>query len=316
MTFMSSLAANPSGGSGIYNSQKPPDQANELAIMNQIKDREMRDFKDKAGFMSDLSVKQNRLMNLYDPASQQSQDQRNQQMQQGPQVSQVRDPNAMTGDQKANNDMRQQGLNLDKQKLDQQKQLGQEAIDTKSAQEKLNQQKSDQIHQQKIDELIAKQTDAKGKLDLATKALSDKTKSADEQLKLHQDIMTNTKAFHDAEVAQMKLKFERAQADHEDALKTMKAKLDAGNKSVTTTLNPDGTSKTVKTTTGDANKTIRVQMKDGTFGTIPVSKLDDFNANYSHPNSPHLPPPALAGPQAGQQSPDDEQENDSSENGR
>jgi len=311
-TFMDSLTANPSGSGGIYNSQKPPDQANELAIVNQLKDREMRDFKDKAGFMADLSLKQERLRAMYDPTALHQQDAQNPNQQQGPQVSQVRDPNAMNANQKGELDIKQQGLNLDKQKLDQQKQLGQEAQDTKSAQEKLNQQKSDQIHAQKIAELEAKQAESKNKLDLAHQALTDKNTNLQNQLELHDTIAKNTKAYHDAEMSKKDLVFAQSQKAHQDLMDAMQKKLDAANKTTTTTLNPDGTSKTVKTTTGSDAGTVQVKGKDGKTYEIPANKQDEWNQQHAPDKTP---PAALAGPQAGQDSSDDE-ENDSSENGR
>src|SRR5271167_3480562 len=73
MSFMQSLAANPSGSAGVYGQPSQPNDT--LALVNQIKDREKADFKDKANFMADLSLKQDRLRRLYDP-------QQSQQMQQ------------------------------------------------------------------------------------------------------------------------------------------------------------------------------------------------------------------------------------------
>jgi hypothetical protein len=260
--------------------------------------------------MADLSLKQERLRAMYDPTALHQQDAQNPQQMQ-PQVSQIKDLNAMSGYEKGELGVKQQGMNLEQQKLDQNKQLGQEAADTKSAQEKLNQQKSDQIHAQKIAELEAKQAESKNKLDLAHQALTDKNTNLQNQLDLHDTIAKNTKAYHDAEMAKKDLVFAQSQKAHQDLMDNMQKKLDAANKTITTTLNPDGTSKTVKTTTGSAEKTVRVQGKDGTFGTIPADKLDDWNANHAHPNQP---PPALAGPQAGQA--DDSENDDSSENGR
>lgn len=276
-TFMQSLAANPSGSSGIYNTQKPPDQANELAVVNQLKDREMRDFKDKAGFMADLSLKQDRMRALFDP----SQQQQNQQQNQGPQVSQMRDPNAMSAAQRGDLDIKQQGLNLDQQKLAQQNRLGQEALDTKTAQEKLNQQKSDQIHAQKIAELEGKQVDFKNKLDLATQALSDKTKSGDAQLALHTEIAKNTKAYHDAEMAKQDLKFQKSQSDHQDAMKAMQQKLDAANRTHRVQKDAQGNTITTDTTKGDAAQTVNMKGKDGKTYPVPLDKVDDWKQNHS-----------------------------------
>src|ERR1700680_1543825 len=64
MTFMANLAANPSGS--VYG-QPGPENQDALGIVNQLKDREMRDFQNKANFMSDLSLKQDRLKQLFNP---------------------------------------------------------------------------------------------------------------------------------------------------------------------------------------------------------------------------------------------------------
>ncbi len=107
--------------------------------------------------------------------------------------------------------------------------------------------------------------------------------------------MENTKAFHDAEMAKKDLLFEKSQKDHQDLMDNMQKKLDQASHTTQKKTDSTGASITTDTTRGSAPKTVRVQGKDGTFGTIPADKLDDWNANHAHPDSP---PPALAGPQA------------------
>src|SRR5713226_7367508 len=160
MTFMDSLAANSSNspGSGVYGQPKIPDDQDTLFLVDRLKDREMRDFKDKTNFMSDLSLRQeSRMRDLFAPEKKSPSDMP---------VTMMQDPNSMTGYQKGELGVRQQevgqrqqGLNLESQRLSKQERLGQEALDVKTAQEKLNQQKSDQAHQQKLDELTTKQNE-------------------------------------------------------------------------------------------------------------------------------------------------------------
>jgi hypothetical protein len=315
---MQSLADNPAGSGGVYNSQKPPDQGNELAIVNQLKDRELRDFKDKAGFMADLSLKQERLRNMYDPtALHQPGEQQQGSMQ--PQVSQIKDPNAMSGYEKGELGVKQQGMNLEQQKLDQNKQLGQEAADTKSAQEKLNQQKSDQIHAQKIAELQQKTDQATAKM----KEEHDKLVANTADHTQHIEFI-KAKAAADAAIAEQKhhevdAKQAEEKRKNDATIAGLQERLrQSGSKSTTTTLSDDGKSKNVTTTTGSSSgKTVQVKgprTKDNPTGKyeIPGDKVDDWNANHANQPDQIGQPVALAGPQAGQ----DDEENDSSENGR
>src|ERR1700676_2100732 len=99
---MANLAANPSGS--VYG-QPAPDNQDAMSLVNNLKDREMRDFQNKATFMSDLSLKQDRqraLFNPEDPTGQLGASATNKQPQQNTQMGKTeQDPNQMSAFQKA-----------------------------------------------------------------------------------------------------------------------------------------------------------------------------------------------------------------------
>lgn len=282
---MDSLAQNPSGGSGIYGQPKQPNDT--LEIVNQLKDREMNDFKQKAAFMSDLSLRQDRLKQVFDP-------QNNQQQQQPMNTVAAADPNVMTGYQKGELGVRQQEANTESQRLAQTGKLGQEAQDTKIAQEKLNQQKSDQINVEKQKELQSKTDEANKKLELAQQALNDKTKTAEEQLQSHKDLAAAMEERHKLELAQKDFQFQTASAQHAQQIKDMEQKIkDSANSTTTTELDASGNKKTVTTQKGSSSNA-PVKNADGTYtvtkngqtGIIPADKLDDWMANYHEGDAP------------------------------
>lgn len=203
MSFMDSLASNPSGGGGIYGMPAQSGEPDVLNIVNRLKDREMNDFKEKANFMSDLSLRQDRMKRIFDTQDPQ---------QQQPNTAMGTDPNQMTGYQKGELGIRQQANNLDSQKLAQTAKLGEEALNIKDTQQKLNQQKSDQINADKQKKMEDDMAQYKGKLDLAYQQLQDKNTSAEQQLELHKTIAENTEAYH-------KLQMEKSQRalDEKDA---------------------------------------------------------------------------------------------------
>ena len=298
MSFMDSLASNPGGG-GIYGQPQP--NQDPLALVNNIKDREMRDYQNKATFMADLSLKQDRLRALFNPetasgipgsdaatangpagqnSSQGMPSQRNTVM--------AQDPNQITGAQRAELSMRQQGVDLDKAKLAQQGKMGQEALDIKTQQEQLNQQKSDSIHEQKVNELKQKADDSAQKLQLAQQEIDRKTKAGEDSAQSHKDAMEAAKAYHEVTMAQKDLEFQKTLAQHEEAIKNQKESKKSGeNRTVQTSVNPEGTERTVRTKSGSAAQNVIKTNSDGTLHVtgpggkeydIPANKLDHWNS--------------------------------------
>lgn len=260
-TFMDSLASNPSGG--VYGQPAADDP---LKIINQLKDREFNDYKNKALFMSDLSLKQDRLRKVYGLDGSQTSGQN--QEQQPMNTVMAKDPDAMTGYQKAQINMDQQQLGLDKEKLAQSDKLGEERLGIQSDQQKLNQQKSDQINVQKQADMERKISEADQRIELARQGLEQKTTNAAETLAAHKEYQASVEERHKLELAQKDAQFKTVQEQHKAALKVAEDKLKQASKTQTTTqLNPDGTKKIVTTQRGGSNR-IKVIGPNGETGTV------------------------------------------------
>ncbi len=271
---MANLAANPSGSSSVFGQPGPSDDQDVLSIVNQLKDREMRDFQNKSEYMADLSLRQEaRMRKLFPPEVQGQQQTQN--------IVAGADPNAMTGYQKGELGIRQQELGQEKQKLTQQGKLGQEAIDVRTSQEKLNQQKSDQINTTKQADMQRKIEESNQKIELAQQALTNKTANAEAQLQSHKDLAAAVEERHKLELAQKDAQFKISSGQHEQTIKDLEEKIkQTGRSKVTTEINPDGTKRTTTTEKGSAADTITVTGRDGKSYEIPADKLDDWNANH------------------------------------
>jgi hypothetical protein len=274
-TFMDSLAANPAGSSSVYGQPAAPNNGDVLNIVNNLKDREMQDFKNKANFMSDLSIKQDRLKSLFNPnqgwnPSQQS----SQQSSQGQQPQQMntvfRDPNALSGYEKGELGIRQQGINLDQQKMAQAGRMGEQALGIKSQQEQLAQQKSDQINTMKNADMQRKIDESSQKLQLAQQALENKSNSAEQTLQAHKDLAAAVEERHKLELTQKDAQFQQTSDMHQKAIDAMQQKLDqAKHSSTTTELDASGNKKTVTTNRGSR---ISVVGPNGESGTVDANE--------------------------------------------
>jgi hypothetical protein len=276
---MDSLASNPS--SGVFGQPKPQTDNDVLSVVNKLKDREMLDFRNKANFMSDLSLRQQFRQRQMFPPEQASQN-----------TVLAPDPNQMSGYQKGELDLKQQQLgqdkSLDSQKLAQQGKLGQEALDVKTAQEKLNQQKSDQINTSKQADLQRKIDESNNKLDLANRALEAKTQAGEDTLQAHKDLAAAVEERHNAEREITKHKmdvqdeqFKALRLEHDNLLKqnqnTVQTKTDNTGASITTTTKKgDAVNAPVKNPDG----TYTVTSPNGTKGVIPADKLGDWMQNH------------------------------------
>lgn len=286
MGFLDNLAANPGGGSGIYG--QPPPQSDDAAlnVVNHLKDREMRDFKEKSNFMADLSLKQERMRALFDPNNSNN-------AQAPPQnVQLAQEPGAINPLQKAELGIKQQGMNLESQKLGQQGRFSQEALDIKSNQEKLNQQKSDQINQNKKDDMQRKIDESGEKIRLATEALNSKNTSAEATLKAHQDLAAAVEERHKLEMAMKDHNFKTISDQHQQTIDSLKERLKQGSRTKTT-IEQGGEKRTTTTEKGDAADTVTVTGKDGKQYTIPKDKLNDMDAD----GTPHWQQPGDDGSQ-------------------
>lgn len=272
MSFMSSLAANPSS-SGIYGQSGQQDDI--LGIVNQLKDREWRDFQNKANFMSDLSIKQDRMRRLFDTEGQQEQ-----QPQQPMNTVMGRDPNEMTGYQKGELGIRQQQLGQEQQKIAQAGRLGQERINIQSEQQDLNQQKSDQINATKQADMQRKISESDKKIALAQQALEQRTDNAEAQLQARRDLAAATEERHKLELENKQHQFDTVSEKDKQQIKIMEERLKQSGHTVETKKDAEGNEVTTDTKKGSAAKKIKVTAPDGTVGYIPEDMLDDWNSQY------------------------------------
>lgn len=282
-TFMQSLNNNPSGGGSSIYGMPASTQPDILGIVNELKDREMNDFKNKATFMSQLSLQQDRQRRIYgldgSPDNQGPSGQpKNTVMSQ--------DPNQMTGYEKGELGLKQQQLGLDTQKQAQSAKTGQEALDIKSNQEKLNQQKSDQINENKQNDMQRKIDEANQKIILAQQALTDKTANQEAQLKANQDYRAAVEERHKLEMAQKDTAFQDAQRQHDAQIANLQDQIKKRGQPTTqsTEMNADGTKKTVTTTHGSTG-TITGTGKDGKQYQVPIDQINDWNQNHAQPGT-------------------------------
>jgi len=297
-TFMDSLAANPAGSGGIYGQVPQTNIQDPLGIMNNIKDREMADFKNKANFMADLSLKQEKMRAMFDPKRLGLED--NQQpgqpgQQGGMHTIMAQDPNQLTGYQKGELDLKQQGIGVDRQRLAQQGRLGTQALDIKQQQERLNQEKSDQINASKEADRERKIAEADAKIKQAQAALESKNNNAAAALQAQKDLAAAMEERHKLEMTMKDDHFKKTQEEHKKTLGVLEQRLKQQGRSKTTTeVNPDGTKRTVTTEKGEAADTVQVIGRDGKPYTIPKDKLDDWNQNHKpedeDPNQEELEP--------------------------
>ncbi len=278
MGFMDNLAANPRG-SGIYGQVQPTSDQDVLGIVNQLKDRDMSDFKNKANFMADLSLKQDKMRALFDPSKLGGPSQ-GADIQGGQPNVVFHDPNAMTGFEKNKINLEQQGLGLEKQKLAQNKSLGENAQAIKQQQADLAQQKSDQINAGKQADLQRKIEDADKKLEFARQKLEVDSGNKDKALQAHKDLAAAMEERHKLELENKQHQFDVTSAQHQQQIDRLNEQLkQSGETEQTTEISPDGTKKIVKTKKG-GNDTVKVTGKDGKSYMIPKDKVDDWNKNH------------------------------------
>lgn len=274
------------GGSGIYGQPGNQDSSGEaLDLLNKVKDREMRDFKDKSQFMSDMSIKQDRMRRHFDPMLGQAPPSENNQMNaQNPQGMNVvlgRDPNAMTGYEKGQLGIRQQGVNLNRDRLASSNRLGEEKLGVEKDKQQLAEEKNTNIRDTKMADIERKTNEANSKLELAQKALEAKTKAGEDTLQAHKDLAAAVEERHKLEMQQKDTQFNETKKMHEAQIKKMEEDAKrAENTETTTEVDASGNKKTVTTKKGDSAGTIQVTGKDGKPYMIPKDKLDDWNKNH------------------------------------
>jgi len=196
------------------------------------------------------------------------------------------DPSQMTAFQKGELGVRQQGMNLESQRLAQSGRMGEERLGIQRSQEKLNEEKNKGIHEQKLADMQRKMEDSTKKFELAQAELDRKTKAGEDTIQAHKDLAAAVEERHKHELAQKDLVFEESKRVHDAAIKKMEE--DSKNRSeseTTTEVNPEGTKRTTTTKRGSASETIIVdgpKTKSNPSGKYPIpkNKLDDWNKNH------------------------------------
>jgi hypothetical protein len=263
---MQNLGANPSGG--IAGQPNQTSDADALGIVNRIKDREMQDFQSKATFMSDLSLRQQQRMAAMFPPEKHNEGTGQVQ----PNVAMAKDSNQMTGYEKGELGVRQQGMNLESQKMAQSGKLGQEALDIKTQQEKVNQTKSDQINATKQADMQRKIDESNQKIQLATDALRQKTDNAEAQLKLHENLAKAVEERHKLEMANMQNKFDITSGQHQQTIDSLNERIKQTGNTHQVKKDAAGNVITTDTQKGSAADTIRVTGPNGEKGTVNANE--------------------------------------------
>lgn len=275
---MDRLASNPSSSSGIFGMPQQENDNDTLSLVNRLKDREFRDYQNKAAFDDERSLRQeSRMRMLFDP----SKSMLPQGMDQNP-VTQ----NILTPDQQidAQHRMDQPKLDLAREEMGQKSRFGQQGLDIKAAQEKLNDTKNAQINEDRDSDRNRKIEEANNKIGLAQQALEDKNANFDDKLQANKDMSAAMEERHKLELENKQHEFNITSDAHKKHISELEAQAkerlkQGANSETTTEVNPDGSKKTVTTKKGDAAAMIQVLGKDGKTYTIPKDKMDDKDAD-------------------------------------
>lgn len=259
------------GDPGMGSTSSPSDVLNSIMpAFNQIRNRNVQDFKDKAQFSSDLGLRQERMRSLFAPEPQQGG------VVYQPPPSEINNNRLISPFQAA-------GLELDKQKLAEQKRTGSDKLALDQQKFGLEKEKSDQIYQTKQDEMTRKVDDANNKLKLAYDQLAQKGNDASATANFKQAQLDALTARHELEMAQKDKDREETVRIHDAQIKDMQDKLDAMQNTITTTeMNPDKTKKIVTTAKGDSakNALIAVISPTGQKGTVTAEDAANLPAGW------------------------------------
>jgi hypothetical protein len=246
MGFFDRLQSNP-GGSSIYGNPGPADldYTTPLSVDQRLRERDMNDYMKKANFMSDLSLRQNRLRQVYGGENQNP----------SAGMNTVFKDNSIPPLQMAKLKDEQTKTGIAGRKADTAAALGEEKINLGQEKQDLDTKKNQNIYDTKQADLQRKHDEAQAKLGLAEKALQNKQNDAKTLSDYHDAQMKAAAARHDLEMSQK-------DKQHQASLDEMKRLHDAqianmkGNQNVTTEedTNAEGTKRTKKTTKGSQNQ--------------------------------------------------------------
>lgn len=275
MGFMDRLAENPS--SGIFGMPKQESDNDALSIVRKLKKINMQDYQDKARFDQDNSLRgEMRMRELFNPAL------INQKPNQNPAPPQT----VLSTEQELQNVERLQKpqLEIARSELGQKSRFGQQALDIKDAQQKLNDTKNSQINEdrdlersRKVDESTRKADEVTKKLELAERTLTDRTATSEARLQAYKDRSDAMDERHKLELTQKDSHFQTTSEQNAEKIRILEEQLaQRGLSESTTEVNEDGSKKVVTTKRGSAAEEIEVvDTKTGATGIIPKNKLDD-----------------------------------------
>jgi len=153
-------------------------------------------------------------------------------------------------------------------------------LDIRGQQEKLNQQKSDQINANKQADMQRKIDDSSQKFAAAQAELERKTKAGEDTIQAHKDLAAAVEERHKAEMTMKEHQFNIIKDQHQKTIDNLTEQLKQRGRSKTTTeINPNGTKRTTTTERGSAADTVQAIGKDGKTYNIPKDKLDDKDAD-------------------------------------
>lgn len=271
MGFLDSVRR--SSGSSVYNDNPMENDSDffnrEMSMDEELRRRDMNDFRQKNQFMSELSNRQPRMQQLFNPTP--SRDMKA--PTEGMDV--VFKDNAITPFQKAGLDLKGEDTRIDRAKLGNDtrrvnlaEKMGEEKLDLEGKKHELNVEKNKNIFETKQADLQRKVDEAANKLDLADRQLALKKDDSAATVARHKAELDATNARHALEMHQKENALAEATRLHDAQIADAKKKTEQSAESETTTeLNADGTKKTVKTQKG-AKKRISVIGPNGQKGTI------------------------------------------------
>lgn len=269
MGFMDSVRAS-AGSGGIWNGGVPNTDydSRDMSMDEEMRRRDMNDFMKKNQFMHDLTNRQPRMQNLFNP---------NEQQQKPMDVVFKEDPNKITPLEQENLNVKKEGNLIDRAKIAQSGKIGEERVGLEKQKHELDVQKNSNIYETKQKDMQRKADEANSRLDLAERTLQSKQGDTDATLKFHQAQMDATKAQHALELHQKESQLEEAKRVHDAAMADKKTRTDqAGSTEQTTNVDESGKQKVVTTKKGTQSKKVGVTHPDGTHGTIDESEAKDL----------------------------------------
>lgn len=248
MGFWDSLNRNPSG-SGIYDSGGGGGgfTAEDLFANDaELRRRDMNDFRQKNQFMADLSNRQPNARNVFNPEGGMKQ------ATAGMNTYLKEDPDRITPFQQAGLNLKKEDLGIDRAKLAQSGKLGEEKLALSEKGHELDVKKNQQIFDTKHADMQRKSDEANSKLDLAERQLQSRQGDAMALAARHKAELDARTAQHELDNYRKDQALADTQKKHEAEIAAMNERLRQSRGSKTkTSLNAEGTEKTVETTKGD-----------------------------------------------------------------